>query len=55
MKTATAIIFFVIALGYVGQGDYEDALKQREHYCSMVTRGVYPDYDQEIECEAVEE
>lgn len=52
MKNVIIALLFAVALGIVGQGDYEDAAKEHAHYCAMVdtwqrfqgTRG-HPNYE----------
>jgi hypothetical protein len=51
MKTLIAVIIVVVAYGYVGANDYEDEVKQRDHYCEMVKAGHWPAYDDSINCE----
>ena len=37
-------LFIVIALGIVGEMDYQDELVAEQHYKDMVCAGHYPDY-----------
>tara|TARA_R110002153_G_scaffold174356_1_gene327542 strand:+ start:1346 stop:1513 length:168 start_codon:yes stop_codon:yes gene_type:complete len=37
-------LFIVIALGIVGEMDYQDELAAEQHYKDMVCAGHYPDY-----------
>jgi len=37
-----ALIILMIASNY--SKEYEDAVKEDEHYCEMVKSGVWPDY-----------
>lgn len=39
-----AVTIIVLAYGYVGNGDYAEALKAHEVYCENVSRGAWPDY-----------
>lgn len=38
-------VVFALALLWGGKGDYEEAVKQHETYCRLVSEGVWPDYD----------
>lgn len=48
---ALVILMLIPVLGVVGSMDYEDELKQAEHYCNMVKAGNWPAYDNSINCE----
>tara|TARA_R110002020_G_scaffold270775_1_gene486024 strand:+ start:62 stop:232 length:171 start_codon:yes stop_codon:yes gene_type:complete len=37
-------LFILIALGIVGEMDYQDAIQAEIHYQKMVCDGHYPDY-----------
>lgn len=39
-----------LTYGYVGDGDYVEAVKAHEVYCDNVARGAWPDYD-EVDCD----
>lgn len=39
------IVLLVVAFGFVGHFDYEDAKEQEALYCSNVKNGVWPDYE----------
>jgi len=44
---STIVIVFlilIVAMGVVGNGDYEDALAEEAHYTNMVCAGHWPDY-----------
>lgn len=50
---AVVALMFLIAVGFVGSGDYEDALAEEAHYTNMVCAGHWPDYKNlGISCEA---
>ena len=56
-KTLLAIIGIVIAMGIVGQSDFEEEQRQAEQYCEMVQlwkqsggQAGWPAYDGEIDC-----
>ena len=50
---AVVALTFLIAIGFVGNGDYEDALAEEAHYTNMVCAGHWPDYKNlGISCEA---
>ncbi len=48
----TVFIFSVvfIALGVVGQGDYEEAVAEEARYCQRVELGVHRDFNENINC-----
>lgn len=52
IKFIGAIVFVAVAYGIVGELDYQDAIKQDQHYCGMVKSGAWPNYKPEIECRA---
>jgi len=51
--TAWAVLIIlalaVLALGLVGQGDYEEAIRAHDHYCEMVNEGRWPNY-KDMDC-----
>lgn len=47
---AAIVLFFVIALGIAGRGDYEDELMEQRIYCENVQAGVWPAYKGEVQC-----
>ena len=52
MKTLLAVIALVAVLGIVGTMDYQDELKEAEHYAAMVCDGSWPNYKGiEVDCE----
>ena len=38
------VAIIVLAYGYMGDGDYAEAVKAHEVYCENVARGAWPDY-----------
>lgn len=44
IKGALTSLVIVLALGVVGNMDYEDALMEEDHYCEMVKTGAWPPY-----------
>jgi hypothetical protein len=46
-----AIALFVGCIGAVGRMDFDDHIAQQEHYCKMVAEGVWPAYNQNINCD----
>ena len=49
-----ALVIFLIALGIVGNGDYEDELAEELFYKEMVCDGKWPDYKKlGVTCEAL--
>ena len=43
-------VIFAVLFGVVGSFDYQDAQRQRSHYCEMVQEGTWPAYDNSIDC-----
>ena len=39
-----AVAVFTLAYGYMGDGDYAEAVKAHEVYCENVAKGSWPDY-----------
>lgn len=50
MKTIYIIAILMAALGIVGAIDYEDAVREEQHYCDMVKSGAWPAYRKEVNC-----
>ena len=49
--TTAIVLFFVIALGIVGRGDFEDEQREMQNYCDNVAAGVWPAYrGEEVQC-----
>lgn len=48
---AVCLIFFLLALGILGRGDFEDARRAEQLYCDHVATGVWPPYDPTIQCQ----
>ena len=38
------VLAFFVAIGFIGDGDYQDQLAMQEHYCEQVQGGHWPDY-----------
>lgn len=38
-------VAFIVALGLVGQSDFEDEIRAAVHHCEMVEAGHWPNYD----------
>lgn len=47
-----AVTIIVLAYGYVGNGDYAEALKAHDVYCDNVARGAWPNYN-EADCDGL--
>lgn len=45
LGVAAVISLIMLAMGVVGNGDYEDALADEEFYKEMVCKGAWPDYN----------
>jgi hypothetical protein len=54
IQTIAVGVLLLVAMGIVGQMDYEDAIAQDEHYCDMVREGSWPNFKPEIDCAQVE-
>ena len=51
MKTLLAMVALVALIGIVGTMDYQDELKEAEHYAAMVCDGNWPNYKEiEVDC-----
>lgn len=51
MKTLLAVVALVAGLGVAGTMDYQDELKEAEHYEVMVCDGSWPNYKSiEVDC-----
>lgn len=51
MKTLLAVVTLVALVGVVGTMDYQDELKEAEHYAAMVCDGSWPNYKSiEVDC-----
>jgi len=51
LNAAFAIIILLLALGLVGQSDYEEELAAKRHYCNMVEEGTWPAFNPEANCD----
>ena len=51
LNAAFAIIILLLALGLVGQSDYEDELAAERHYCNMVEEGTWPAFNPDVNCD----
>lgn len=40
-----ALLAVIAAFAYAGHNDYEDALLYEAHYCDMVTKGRWPNFN----------
>nr|DAQ54382.1 MAG TPA: hypothetical protein [Caudoviricetes sp.] len=36
MRYAIGLVALILAVGYVGQDDYEESIRQEQQYCEMV-------------------
>ena len=51
MKTLFALVALIGAIGVVGTMDYQNELKEAEHYAAMVCDGNWPNYKEiEVDC-----
>ena len=53
IKTIGVWLFLLAAFLIVNQMDYEDAIKEEQHYCDMVREGHWPAYKPEIDCKRI--
>tara|TARA_R100001079_G_scaffold76478_1_gene41187 strand:- start:744 stop:902 length:159 start_codon:yes stop_codon:yes gene_type:complete len=51
MRAGLFIALILVALGITGNGDYEHEVAQADHYCELVRSKVWPDFNQNINCE----
>ena len=53
MKTLLAVVALIAAIG-VGTMDYQDELREAEHYAAMVCDGNWPNYKGiEVDCSGI--
>jgi len=50
MKTTYVIAIVLAMLGIAGTIDYEEQLREEQHYCEMVKAGNWPAYKPEVDC-----
>lgn len=50
IRTALALVALVVLFGIVGRMDYDDAVKDEQHYCEMVKAGAWPAYRDGVDC-----
>lgn len=51
MKAVLAAVALIAVFGAVGAMDYQDELKDSEHYAAMVCNGHWPNYKSiEVDC-----
>ena len=48
-----SVVILLPLIGIIGNMDYEDTLLQQDHYCKMVAKGAWPDYDEVYKGECV--
>lgn len=44
------IVLIVLALGIVGEDDYQQEIVGTRHYCEMVGSGVWPRFKSNVNC-----
>ena len=49
-----SFLFILLALGVAGSSDYEEAVTHEQHYCEMVSEGLWGAYDSSIDCSKVQ-
>lgn len=47
------LVLILLIMGWVGNMDFEDAIRHQNHYCRMVADGIWPDYDKIYKNECV--
>lgn len=50
MSVWVGVLAFLLILGVVGRGDYDDAVAAERHYCEMVESKAWPAYNRNITC-----
>jgi hypothetical protein len=55
IKTIAVWLALLAAFLIVNQMDYEDAIKEEQHYCDMVREGHWPAYKPEIDCKRIDQ
>jgi hypothetical protein len=50
LKTIYIIAIILAMLGIAGTIDYEEQLREEQHYCEMVKSGAWPAYKPEVDC-----
>lgn len=48
-------IFLILGFMFVNEMDYQDAIKEEQHYCDMVREGHWPEYKPEIDCKRIDQ
>lgn len=48
-------IFLILGFMFVNEMDYQDAIKEEQHYCDMVREGHWPAYKPEIDCKRIDQ
>lgn len=48
-------LLLLAAFAIVNQMDYEDAIKEEQHYCDMVREGHWPAYKPDIDCKRIDQ
>ena len=52
MKTLFSVVALVALVGVAGTMDYQDELKEEEHYTTMVCDGSWPNYKNiQVDCD----
>lgn len=47
------LVLILLAMGWVGNMDFKDAVFHQKYYCKMVAEGAWPDYDEIYKDECV--
>ena len=50
MKGFMFVLLLLLALGIVGEDDYQREIADARHYCEMVGSGVWPRFKSNVNC-----
>ena len=50
MRGLLFVVVLLVALGIVGEDDYQREIVETRHYCEMVGSGVWPRFKSNVNC-----
>ena len=50
MRAGLFIALIILALGIVGEDEYQQEIAETRHYCEMAGAGLWPHFKTEITC-----
>lgn len=50
MRGLLFVLVLLVALGIVGEDDYQREIAETRHYCEMVGSGVWPHFNTNVNC-----